>query len=81
MNGEVQTAAGRVLLIDDYAHHPREIAPTLAAVRAGWPERRLVLAFQPHRYTRTRDLFDDFIQVLCEVDVLVIGEVYAAHET
>ncbi len=81
MNGEVQTAAGRVLLIDDYAHHPREIAPTLAAVRAGWPERRLVLAFQPHRYTRTRDLFDDFIQVLCEVDVLVIGEVYAAGET
>ena len=68
-------------IIDDYAHHPREIAPTLAAVRAGWPERRLVLAFQPHRYTRTRDLFDDFIQVLCEVDVLVIGEVYAAGET
>jgi UDP-N-acetylmuramate--alanine ligase len=69
-----------VLLIDDYAHHPREIAPTLAAVRAGWPQRRLVLAFQPHRYTRTRDLFDDFIQVLCEADVLVIGEVYAAGE-
>jgi UDP-N-acetylmuramate--alanine ligase len=78
--GEVPTAAGSVLLIDDYAHHPREIAPTLAAVRAGWPQRRLVLAFQPHRYTRTRDLFDDFIQVLCEADVLVIGEVYAAGE-
>ena len=78
--GEVQTANGGVLLIDDYAHHPREIAPTLAAVRAGWPERRLVLAFQPHRYSRTRDLFDDFIQVLCEVDALVIGEVYAAGE-
>jgi UDP-N-acetylmuramate--alanine ligase len=78
--GEVQTAAGSVLLIDDYAHHPREIEPTLAAVRAGWPERRLVLAFQPHRYSRTRDLFDDFIQVLCEVDALVIGEVYAAGE-
>ena len=78
--GEVQAAAGSVLLIDDYAHHPREIAPTLAAVRAGWPGRRLVLAFQPHRYTRTRDLFDDFIQVLCEVDALVIGEVYAAGE-
>ena len=78
--GEVQTAAGSVLLIDDYAHHPREIAPTLAAVRAGWPQRRLVLAFQPHRYTRTRDLFDDFIQVLCEVDALVLGEVYAAGE-
>jgi UDP-N-acetylmuramate--alanine ligase len=78
--GEVQTAAGSVLLIDDYAHHPREIEPTLAAVRDGWPGRRLVLAFQPHRYTRTRDLFDDFIQVLCDVDVLVIGEVYAAGE-
>ena len=57
-----------------------EIATRLAAVRAGWPERRLVLAFQPHRYSRTRDLFDDFIQVLCEVDALVIGEVYAAGE-
>jgi UDP-N-acetylmuramate--alanine ligase len=78
--GEVQTTAGSVLLIDDYAHHPREIAPTLAAVRAGWPGRRLVLAFQPHRYTRTRDLFDDFTEVLSEVDVLVIGEVYAAGE-
>jgi UDP-N-acetylmuramate--alanine ligase len=78
--GEVHTANGGVLLIDDYAHHPREIAPTLDAVRAGWPERRLVLAFQPHRYSRTRDLFDDFIQVLCEVDALVIGEVYAAGE-
>jgi UDP-N-acetylmuramate--alanine ligase len=78
--GEVQSTAGSVLLIDDYAHHPREIAPTLAAVRAGWPGRRLVLAFQPHRYTRTRDLFDDFTEVLSEVDVLVIGEVYAAGE-
>jgi UDP-N-acetylmuramate--alanine ligase len=78
--GEVATAAGKVLLIDDYAHHPREIAPTLAAVRAGWPERRLVVVFQPHRYSRTHDLFDDFIQVLSGVDVLVLGEVYAAGE-
>jgi UDP-N-acetylmuramate--alanine ligase len=76
----MQATAGSVLLIDDYAHHPREIAPTLAAVRAGWPGRRLVLAFQPHRYTRTRDLFDDFTEVLSEVDVLLIGEVYAAGE-
>jgi UDP-N-acetylmuramate--alanine ligase len=79
--GEVPLSAGSVLLIDDYAHHPREIAPTLAAVRSGWPGRRLVLVFQPHRYTRTRDLFDDFIQVLSEADVLILGEVYAAGET
>ena len=81
MAGEIETSAGRVLMIDDYAHHPSEVAPTLAAVRAGWPERRLVAVFQPHRYTRTHDLFDDFIQVLSEVDVLVLGEVYAAGET
>jgi UDP-N-acetylmuramate--alanine ligase len=81
MAGEIATAAGNVLMIDDYAHHPSEIAPTLAAVRAGWPERRLVVVFQPHRYTRTHDLFDDFIQVLSEVDGLVLGEVYAAGET
>jgi UDP-N-acetylmuramate--alanine ligase len=78
--GEITTVAGKVLMIDDYAHHPREIAPTLAAVRAGWPERRLVVVFQPHRYSRTRDLFDDFIKVLSSVDVLVLGEVYAAGE-
>ena len=81
MAGEVTTAMGKVLLIDDYAHHPREIAPTLAAVRTGWPERRLVVVFQPHRYSRTHDLFDDFIKVLSSVDVLVLGEVYAAGET
>ena len=79
--GEIETVAGRVLMIDDYAHHPREIAPTLAAVHAGWPGRRLVVVFQPHRYTRTHDLFDDFIQVLSGVDVLVLAEVYAAGET
>jgi len=78
--GEIPVTAGNVLLIDDYAHHPREIAPTLAAVRAGWPQRRLVVVFQPHRYSRTHDLFDDFIQVLSEVDVLVLCEVYAAGE-
>jgi UDP-N-acetylmuramate--alanine ligase len=80
MAGEIETPAGRVLLIDDYAHHPREIAPTLAAVRAGWPERRLVVAFQPHRYTRTHDLFDDFVQVLSGVDALILCEVYPAGE-
>jgi len=81
MAGEIMTAAGKVLMIDDYAHHPGEIAPTLAAVRAGWPGRRLVVVFQPHRYSRTHDLFDDFIKVLSSVDVLVLGEVYAAGET
>jgi len=79
--GEIPFAAGNVLLIDDYAHHPREIEPTLAAVRAGWPQRRLVVVFQPHRYSRTYDLFDDFIQVLSGVDVLVLCEVYAAGES
>ena len=79
--GEVPTGAGQVLLIDDYAHHPREIAPTLEAVRQGWPGRRLVVVFQPHRYTRTRDLFDDFIQVLSAADVLLLGEVYGAGES
>ncbi len=78
--GELATPAGRVLLIDDYAHHPREIAPTLDAARAGWPNRRLVVVFQPHRFSRTHDLFDDFIQVLSTVDVLLLGEVYPAGE-
>ena len=69
-----------VLLIDDYGHHPREIAATLEAVRAGWPDRRVVLAFQPHRYSRTQDAFDDFVGVLSQVDVLILAEVYAAGE-
>ena len=73
--------AGRpVTVIDDYAHHPREIEATLEAVQAGWPRRRLVVFFQPHRYTRTRDLLDDFAAVLCGLDVLVILEVYPAGE-
>jgi len=79
--GEVAVSEGvRALLVDDYAHHPREIAATVAAARAGWPERRLVVVFQPHRYTRTRDLFDDFSEVLNAVDALVLTEVYAAGE-
>ncbi|MFI4920752.1 MAG: UDP-N-acetylmuramate--L-alanine ligase [Gammaproteobacteria bacterium] len=81
MLGEVITAAGPVLLVDDYGHHPRELAATLQAAREGWPERRLVAAFQPHRYTRTRDLFDDFAEVLSQVDALLLTEVYAAGET
>ncbi|MBT8111425.1 MAG: UDP-N-acetylmuramate--L-alanine ligase [Gammaproteobacteria bacterium] len=78
--GEVQTAAGKVLLIDDYGHHPTEIAATLAAAKSGWPERRVVLVFQPHRYTRTRDLMDDFATVLSEADTLILLDVYAAGE-
>jgi len=68
------------MLVDDYGHHPTEIAATLAAARAGWPDKRIVLVFQPHRYTRTRDLLDDFASVLSTADVLVVLEVYAAGE-
>ena len=79
--GEVALAAGgSFTLIDDYGHHPVEMAATLAAVRGAFPGKRLVLAFQPHRYTRTRDVFDDFVKVLCSVDALVLSEVYAAGE-
>ena len=69
------------LLIDDYGHHPTELAAVLAAVRGGWPKRRLLLAFQPHRYSRTRDCFEDFARVLSSVDALYLAEVYAAGET
>ncbi|MDH3532715.1 MAG: UDP-N-acetylmuramate--L-alanine ligase [Gammaproteobacteria bacterium] len=78
--GEVTTSAGKVLLIDDYGHHPTEIAATLDAARAGWPKRRIVLVFQPHRYTRTRDLMDDFATVLSAADVTIVLDVYAAGE-
>ena len=78
--GEIQTSAGKVLLIDDYGHHPTEIAATLAAAKAGYPDRRVVLVFQPHRYSRTRDLMDDFATVLSEADALVLLDVYAAGE-
>ncbi len=80
VNGEISLQDGSVLFVDDYGHHPREIAATLAAVRDGWPQRRLVAVFQPHRYSRTHDLFDDFAQVLVDADVLLINEVYAAGE-
>jgi len=78
--GEIQWQGGSALLVDDYGHHPTEVAATLEAVRQGWPTRRLVLAFQPHRYTRTRDLMDDFGRALSECDVLLVTEVYAAGE-
>jgi UDP-N-acetylmuramate--alanine ligase len=78
--GEVKTAAGNVMLVDDYGHHPTEIAATLSAAKSGWPGKRIVLAFQPHRYSRTRDLMDDFATVLSDADVLILLDVYAAGE-
>jgi UDP-N-acetylmuramate--alanine ligase len=79
--GDVPVAGGGTFtLIDDYGHHPAEMAATLAAARASFPGRRLVLAFQPHRYTRTRDLFEDFVKILSTVDVLVLADVYPAGE-
>ena len=78
--GELSVDGGSVSLVDDYAHHPRELDATLSAARGCWPDRRLVVVFQPHRYTRTRDLFDDFAQVLSECDALLVTEVYPAGE-
>jgi len=78
--GEVATAGGTFTLIDDYGHHPVEIEATLAAARGAYPGRRIVLAFQPHRYTRTRDCFEDFVRVLSSVDALLLAEVYPAGE-
>ena len=79
--GEITINNSKVLLVDDYAHHPREISATLKALQTGWPGRRPVVLFQPHRYTRTRDLFEDFTQVLSEVDALLLLEVYPAGES
>ena len=80
MYGEVKLSQGVVTVVDDYAHHPTEVAATLNAAKNAWPEKRLVAIFQPHRYTRTRDLFEDFSQVLADCDVLMMTEVYAAGE-
>ena len=78
--GEITINGKKLLLVDDYAHHPREIAATLQALQGGWPGRRLVVVFQPHRYTRTRDLFEDFTHVLSEVDSLLLLDIYPAGE-
>ena len=80
--GEMQLAndSGSVQLIDDYGHHPTEVAATIRAVRSGWPNNRLIMIYQPHRYTRTRDLYEDFATVLSDVDVLLLLDVYAAGE-
>ena len=79
--GEVPIPGGAFTLIDDYGHHPVEIAATLGAARGAFPGRRVVLVFQPHRYTRTRDCFEDFVEVLSHADALLLTEVYAAGET
>jgi UDP-N-acetylmuramate--alanine ligase len=76
----VAKEGGHFTLIDDYGHHPVEMAATLAAARGAFPGRRLVLAFQPHRYTRTRDCFEDFVKVIGEADAVLLSEVYAAGE-
>jgi UDP-N-acetylmuramate--alanine ligase len=79
--GEVAARdGGTFTLIDDYGHHPVEMAATLAAARGAFPGRRLVLSFQPHRYTRTRDCFEDFVKVIAEADSVLLAEVYAAGE-
>lgn len=78
--GEFDTGNGKVMLVDDYGHHPTEVDVTIRAARSGWENRRLVMVFQPHRYSRTRDLYDDFANVLEQVDVLVMLDVYAAGE-
>ncbi|QYJ85803.1 UDP-N-acetylmuramate--L-alanine ligase [Shewanella mesophila] len=79
--GEFAIDAGDVMLVDDYGHHPSEVAATIKAARSGWPEKRLVMIYQPHRYSRTRDLYEDFVEVLAQVDCLVLLDVYAAGET
>lgn len=78
--GTVSINGGDVEFIDDYGHHPREILATIDAVRCAWPNKRLVVVFQPHRYTRTKDLFDDFVTVLNQADMLILLDVYAAGE-
>ena len=78
--GELPCAGGQFTVIDDYGHHPVEMQATIAAARGAFPGRRLVLAFQPHRYTRTRDCFEDFVQVLSQADAVLLAEVYAAGE-
>ena len=80
LNGDVAIDGGEITLLDDYGHHPREIAATFEAMKQAWPERRKVVVFQPHRYTRTRDLFEDFVEILSSVDVLVLLDIYTAGE-
>lgn len=80
IQGEFPVRGGSIMLLDDYGHHPSEVSATVAALRAGWPEARLVMIYQPHRFSRTKDLYDDFVRVLSEVDVLLMLDVYSAGE-
>ncbi len=80
VEGRCQVANKTFMLIDDYGHHPKELEATIDAFRAGWPDKRLLLTFQPHRYTRTQEQFDDFVKVLSQVDALIVTEVYPAGE-
>ncbi|MCB1664211.1 MAG: UDP-N-acetylmuramate--L-alanine ligase [Pseudomonadales bacterium] len=80
IQGDFPVQGGKAMLLDDYGHHPREVAATIAALRDGWPESRIVMIYQPHRYTRTKDLYEDFVMVLSDVDVLLMLEVYSAGE-
>jgi UDP-N-acetylmuramate--alanine ligase len=77
---QVKGEVGDIMIVDDYGHHPTEIRATLAAGKNGWPERRLVVAFQPHRFTRTKELFDEFVTCFYDADVLVLTDIYAASE-
>ncbi|WP_207905817.1 UDP-N-acetylmuramate--L-alanine ligase [Aestuariirhabdus litorea] len=78
--GHFGSQRGEIMLVDDYGHHPSEVAATIRAIRSGWPDKRLVMVYQPHRFTRTRDLYDDFVEVLSEVDVLLLMDIYPAGE-
>lgn len=79
--GDYPIDGGSITLVDDYGHHPTEVAATISAARQAWPDRRLVMAYQPHRYSRTKDLYEDFVRVLSDVDCLLLLEVYSAGET
>lgn len=78
--GQFQLVNGEVMVVEDYGHHPSELKATMSAAREGWPDKRLVAVFQPHRYSRTGDLFDEFSQVLAEADAVVLTDIYAAGE-
>lgn len=80
VQGDLACKRGKVMLVDDYGHHPTEVAANIRAIRDGWPGKRLVMIYQPHRYTRTHDLYDDFVDVLSTVDFLLLLDVYAAGE-
>jgi UDP-N-acetylmuramate--alanine ligase len=80
IKGDLQLRNGTALMVDDYGHHPSELSAVFSAARGGWPDKRLVVAFQPHRYSRTRDLFDEFAAVLSSADAVVLTDVYAAGE-